>query len=70
MTSPGPVLIGYDGSKPAKVAITRAGALLPGRHAVVVNVWAPIAAVAAVLGSTAEGVLSHAHRPVVLVPGD
>ena len=26
-------------------------------------------AVAAVLGSTAEGVLHHAHRPVVLVPG-
>jgi nucleotide-binding universal stress UspA family protein len=149
-----PVLIAYDGSEPAAVAIACAGALLAGRPAVVLTVWAPIEpvtpaaaiavpgrvalagargldveersraertaaegaglarvagftaeplvvrrdgapwhaivecaaelgaaaivtgtrgrsrAVAAVLGSTAEGVLHHAHRPVVLVPGE
>ena len=35
----GAVVIGYDGSAPARVAITQAGRLLAGRDAIVVNIW-------------------------------
>jgi len=35
----GPVLIAYDGSPDARAAIARAGRLLGGRRAIVVNVW-------------------------------
>jgi len=35
----GPVLIGYDGSKAAELAIVEAGALLPGRPALVIVVY-------------------------------
>jgi nucleotide-binding universal stress UspA family protein len=35
----GPVLIAYDGSPDARAAIARAGRLLSGRRAVIVNVW-------------------------------
>jgi len=35
----GPALVAYDGSPGARAAIARAGALLPGRAAVVAHVW-------------------------------
>ena len=35
----GPLVIGYDGSDGARTAVARAGQLLGGRDAVVVNVW-------------------------------
>lgn len=35
----GGMVIGYDGSAPARAAIARAGRLLAGREAIVVNVW-------------------------------
>ena len=35
----GPVLVGYDGSEPARAAIAVAARLLPGREAVVDHVW-------------------------------
>ena len=35
----GPLLLCYDGSGPARHAIERAGALFPGRHALVTTVW-------------------------------
>ena len=37
--SPGPVLIGYDGSQPAAAAIEAAGRLFDGREALVQTVW-------------------------------
>jgi nucleotide-binding universal stress UspA family protein len=45
-TSPadGPLLLCYDGSEDARYAIQRAGALFPGKRAVVVMVWQPAAA--------------------------
>jgi len=42
-TTDGPLLICYDGSQDSKHAIQRAGRLLPGRHALVVTVWRPVA---------------------------
>ena len=39
----GPLLLCFDGSEDARRAIERAGALLPGRRALVVTVWQPIA---------------------------
>ena len=149
-----PMVIAYDGSDHARAAVEHAGALLPGRHAIVICVWAPVvvsassamlgapggvlmesdfgldsvareraqelaeegaelarraglnaqaraaqgtgaawhsivrcadeldaalvvtgtrgrsAMAAALLGSTAQGVLHHAHRPVLVVAGD
>jgi nucleotide-binding universal stress UspA family protein/MFS family permease len=45
VNSTGPVLFAYDGSEVAKLAIERAGAqLLPGRDALVVCAWRPVAA--------------------------
>lgn len=42
----GPVLIAYDGSEQAKAAIEEAARqLTPGRRAVVVTVWEPLAAI-------------------------
>jgi nucleotide-binding universal stress UspA family protein len=41
----GPVLLCYDGSEDAAYAIQRAGALFPGRDALVVNVWRPTAGI-------------------------
>ncbi len=38
-----PLLFCYDGSEGAKHAIERAGALLSGRHALIVTVWQPFA---------------------------
>ena len=35
----GPVIVGYDGSDAAATAVQRSAALLPGRDAIVVNVW-------------------------------
>ena len=35
----GPVIVGYDGSDAAAAAVRVAAALLPGREAIVVNVW-------------------------------
>jgi nucleotide-binding universal stress UspA family protein len=43
-TTDGALLICYDGSEDSKHAIQRAGRLLPGRHALVVTVWQPVAA--------------------------
>ena len=49
MSSPetGPILLCYDRSDGARHAIATAGALFPGRKAVVLHVWSPIAVVAA-----------------------
>jgi nucleotide-binding universal stress UspA family protein len=53
-----PIVVAYDGSGHARAAVERAGALLPGHHAIVICVWAPItySASSARLGATA-GVL-------------
>jgi nucleotide-binding universal stress UspA family protein len=40
-TADGPLLLCYDGSEEAGHAIQRAGALFPGRRALVVTVWQP-----------------------------
>jgi nucleotide-binding universal stress UspA family protein len=42
-TADGPLLLCYDGSEDARHAIQRAGALFPGRRALVVTVWQPTA---------------------------
>ena len=69
-----PVLIAYDGSEHARVAIEQTAALLRSRGNVVTCVWSPVEdhvrPVAALLGSTAEGVLHHAQRPVLVVSGE
>jgi nucleotide-binding universal stress UspA family protein len=39
---PGPILIAYDGSEPARHAIAEAGRLLAPRSAIVVFVWDPV----------------------------
>lgn len=44
----GPLLLCYDGSDDAKLAIARAGELFPGRRALVVHVWEPLRDVASV----------------------
>jgi len=46
--SPGPILLCYDGSDDAKLALARAGELFPGRAALVVHVWEPLGEVASV----------------------
>ena len=43
-----PILVGYDGSNDAKLALARAGDLFPGRAALVVHVWEPLGDVASV----------------------
>ncbi len=48
-TADGPLLLCYDGSKDARHAVERAGALFPARSALVLTVWQP----AATLGSFA-----------------
>lgn len=54
----GPVLVCYDGSPGAALAIDEAAELFPGRHALVLSVWSsPIGM--AVHGMAAE---AHAHR--------
>jgi hypothetical protein len=42
-----PILVAYDASPPAKTALARAGALFPGRSAVIATVWEPGLAAAA-----------------------
>jgi nucleotide-binding universal stress UspA family protein len=42
-TARGPLLVCYDGSEDARHAIQRAGALFPGRRALVATVWQPTA---------------------------
>ena len=44
-TADGPLLLCYDGSTDAAYAIRRAGEMFSGRHAVVLTVWRPTAAV-------------------------
>ena len=46
--SGGPILLCYDGSDDAKLALARAGELFPGRTALVVHVWEPLSEVASV----------------------
>ena len=46
----GPIMLCYDRSDGARRAIEVAGALFPGREAVVLHVWSPIAVVAAAYG--------------------
>jgi nucleotide-binding universal stress UspA family protein len=48
----GPILICYDRSDGARRAIGVAGALFPGRRAVVLHVWSPIALATAAYGLT------------------
>jgi nucleotide-binding universal stress UspA family protein len=52
MTNSGnaPILICYDNSDGARRAIETAGALFPGRTALVLHVWSPISVVAAAYG--------------------
>jgi nucleotide-binding universal stress UspA family protein len=49
----GPILLSYDGSDGARRALEVAGALFPGRKAVVLHVWSPIGLVAAAYGGLA-----------------
>jgi nucleotide-binding universal stress UspA family protein len=42
-TDGSPVLLCFDGSKPAGAAIVRAGAMMTSRNAVVLTVWEPVA---------------------------
>ena len=44
--SDGPILVCYDGSEDAKLAIAKAGELFRGRRALVLHVWEPLADVA------------------------
>jgi hypothetical protein len=44
------ILIGYDGSPGALRAIETAGAMFPGRKAVVLHVWSPVALIASTYG--------------------
>ena len=46
--SAGPILLCYDGSDDAKLALASAGELFPGRTALVVHVWEPLGEVASV----------------------
>jgi nucleotide-binding universal stress UspA family protein len=46
----GPILLCYDRSAGARRAIQTAGTLFPGRPAIVLHVWSPIAVVAAAYG--------------------
>jgi nucleotide-binding universal stress UspA family protein len=46
----GPILVCYDNSDGARRAIEVAGTLFPGRKAVVLHVWSPLAVVAAAYG--------------------
>jgi nucleotide-binding universal stress UspA family protein len=46
----GPILLCYDRSDGARRAIETAGALFPGRKAIALHVWSPIAVVAAAYG--------------------
>ena len=45
-----PILIAYDGSPGALRAIETAGAMFPGRKAVVLHVWSPVALIASTYG--------------------
>ena len=45
-----PILLCYDGSAGSQRAIETAGALFPGRTAIVLHVWSPIAVIAAAYG--------------------
>jgi len=57
-TADGPLLLCYDGSEDAGHAIQRAGALLPGRRALVVTVWQPTAVPSSLgFGGEAAGVV-------------
>ena len=62
-----PILIGYDGSENARVAIQRAGQLFPGQNAVVLHIWEP-AELAAIrygaIGMSATGADGSANTAV------
>ena len=45
-----PILLAYDGSPGSLRAVDTAGALFPGRKAIVLHVWSPIAVIAAAYG--------------------
>lgn len=46
----GPILLCFDRSDGARHAIQTAGALFPGRKAIVLHVWSPVAVIAAAYG--------------------
>jgi nucleotide-binding universal stress UspA family protein len=46
-----PILIGYDGSQGALLAIETAGTMFPGRKAVVLHVWSPFALIVNTYGA-------------------
>jgi len=46
----GPILICYDRSDDARRAIETSGVLFPGRRAIVLHVWSPIAVIASAYG--------------------
>jgi nucleotide-binding universal stress UspA family protein len=48
-----PILLCYDRSAGARRAIETAGALFPGRRAIVLHVWSPVAIAAAAYGTLA-----------------
>jgi nucleotide-binding universal stress UspA family protein len=66
----GPILLCYDRSEGARRAIETAGALFPGRKAVVLHVWSPVAVMAAAYGGVMalpdydEGALEKVARQV------
>ena len=64
--SASPVLIAYDGSDPAKQAISAAAELFAGRSAYVVTVWEPgLAYAMSVLGSPKQRAEDqHVQRPL------
>lgn len=69
-----PILLGYDGSGPAKHAIAEAGELFAPAAAVVLHARIVVvgrngmSGVSRVLGSVTSGVVHHARRPVVVIP--
>jgi nucleotide-binding universal stress UspA family protein len=54
-----PILLCYDRSEGAKHAIETAGAVLRGRKAIVLNVWSPVAVIAAAYGGMATALPSY-----------
>ena len=54
-----PILLCYDGSAGSMRAIDTAGALFPGRNAVVLHVWSPMAMIAAAYAGGAVSLPSY-----------
>jgi nucleotide-binding universal stress UspA family protein len=57
-----PILLCYDGSAGSQRAIATAGALFPGRTAIVLHVWSPIAVIAAAYGGGSVSLPAYSDR--------